>query len=88
MREQNRELMKRSGTVVYLRVKPETVFERLKEDTSRPLLQCEDPLQKIKDLMAARKDAYESCADVILDVDDLTPLECVDRLVTALEGKL
>ena len=67
----NRELMKQLGTVVYLRVRPETVYERLKWDTTRPLLQCENPLERIRELLESRKEAYESCADIIVDVDDM-----------------
>lgn len=77
----NRKLLKECGTVIYLRAKPETVYERVKNDNSRPLLQCEDPMCKIRELMAARKDAYEECADVIIDTDDLTMDEVLDRVV-------
>lgn len=70
MREENREILKKCGTVIYLRAKPETIYERLKGDTTRPLLQCEDPLERIQELLAARSEAYESCADVIVDVDE------------------
>lgn len=71
VRPENRELLKKLGRVVYLRIQPETVYERLKNDKTRPLLQCEDPLSRIKSLMEARKEAYESCADEIIDVDSL-----------------
>lgn len=74
VRAENRELLKQLGTVVYLRVRPQTVYNRLKRDTTRPLLQCDNPLERIEKLMAERKEAYESCADVILDVDDM-PME-------------
>lgn len=70
VREENRALLKEMGTVVYLRVRPETVYERLKDDTTRPLLQGEDPLGKIKKLMEERKEAYESSAELIIDADD------------------
>lgn len=81
VKEVNRALLKELGTVVYFRVKPETVYERLKDDTTRPLLQCDNPLQRIQELLEARKDAYESCADVIVDVDELTMDETVDKIV-------
>ena len=84
VREQNRSFLKQCGTVVYLRLKPETVYERLKEDHTRPLLQCEDPLGRIRELMAARKEAYESCADVILDVDELDADACANALARQL----
>lgn len=82
VREENRPLIKNCGRVFYLRVKPETVYERLKGDTTRPLLQCEDPLQKIRDLLAAREEAYSQCADVIIDVDELNADEIVNKIVS------
>lgn len=80
VREENRQLLKRMGKVVYLRVRPETVYERLKEDTSRPLLQCADPLGRIRELMESRREAYEDCADMIIDADDLEMEELLDRI--------
>ena len=64
---QNQPLIKTIGTVVYLRLSPEEVWERLKGDTTRPLLQCDDPLAKIRNLMKLRSPAYERCADIIID---------------------
>lgn len=87
VRQENRVLLKRLGTVVYFRVKPETVYKRLQNDTTRPLLQCENPLDKIKELLEARKEAYESCADVIIDVDDLTMNEVVDKVMQSTRVK-
>lgn len=80
VREENRELLKQLGTVVYLRVRPETVYKRLKNDTTRPLLQCENPLERIEKLLKERKEAYESCADVILDVDDMPMDEILETI--------
>ena len=85
VREENRTLLKELGTVVYFRVKPETVYKRLQGDATRPLLQCENPLQKIEELLTARKDAYESCADVIIDVDDLSMDEILDNIVAQIK---
>lgn len=87
VREENRELLKKCGTVVYLRLKPETVYERLKGDMTRPLLQCEDPLGRIRELMAGRREAYESCADVIIDVDEISLDECTEKILAAVQGE-
>lgn len=81
----NRELLKACGTVVYLRIRPETVYERLKGDTTRPLLQCDDPLGKIRELMEAREDAYESCADFVIDVDELSLEEIIERIESVIK---
>ena len=85
VREENRKLLKECGTVVYLRIRPETVYNRLKKDTSRPLLQCENPQEQIKNLLDARKDAYEECADIIIDVDDSASEELIAEIVRRLE---
>ncbi len=81
---ENRKLLRQCGTVVYLRVRPETVYERLKGDASRPLLQCEDPQGRIRELLEARKDAYEECADIIVDVDGVEMNNILDSIMEAL----
>ncbi len=80
VRPRNQELLKQLGKVVYLRVKPETVYQRLKEDDTRPLLQCPDPLGRIRELMESRKEAYEACADLVLDADDLDVDETMEKI--------
>ncbi len=81
VKSRNRQLLKECGTVIYLRTKPETVYKRVKNDDSRPLLQCEDPMAKIRELMASREDAYEECAEVIIDTDELTMDEILNQIV-------
>ena len=81
IKEENREILKRLGMVVYLRIRPETVYERLKEDTTRPLLQGENPLEKIKKLMDERADFYESGADLVIDVDELDTEQIMQKIV-------
>lgn len=71
VREVNRKLLKKLGKVIYLSVRPETVYERIKGDTKRPLLQCEDPLSKIREMIAMRAPAYRDGADFIVRVDTL-----------------
>ena len=70
MREENRRLLKRLGTVIYLRVTAETVCTRLAGDTTRPLLQGDNPQKRVQDLLEARSPIYEAAADFIIDADD------------------
>lgn len=81
MRQQNRDIMKTLGMVVYLRAKPETIYARVKNDTTRPLLQCDDPLSRIRELMAAREGMYEEAADVIIDTDALSVEQILSEIV-------
>lgn len=83
IREENHALLKKLGTVVYLRAKAETIYERVKHDTSRPLLQGDDPKGKIQTLMAQRADIYEKASDIIIDVDDKDFDTIIDEIVRA-----
>lgn len=70
MREENRQLLKKLGCVVFLRVTAETIYERLCNDVTRPLLQGANPQQKIAGLLEKRAAIYESAADIIIDADN------------------
>ena len=70
MRSENRDLLKKLGTVVYLKVTAETVCKRLAYDTTRPLLQGDDPEEKVRTLLDKRSPIYESAADIIVEVDE------------------
>jgi len=87
VKPENRKILKQCGTVVYFRVSPETVYERLKNDTSRPLLQCEDPFTRIRTLLESRRDAYEEGADIIIDADNKSMEAVLEELVAALQAK-
>lgn len=69
LREENRRILKELGTVVFLRVKPETVLARLEGDTTRPLLQGDQVEQKVRELLALRNPVYQEAAHVVVDVD-------------------
>lgn len=69
LREENREALKKLGYVVYLRAKPETIYERVKNDTTRPLLQTENPQERIRTLLNERENLYQAAADTVIEVD-------------------
>lgn len=85
VREENHALLKKLGTVVYLRAGAETIYERVKHDKSRPLLQCDNPQEKIQTLMEKRKAAYEGASDVIVDVDNKDFDVILDEIVNAID---
>ena len=78
LRKQNMKLMQQLGQVIYLRTSKETIADRLKGDTTRPLLQGDDYMEKIERMLLARSTYYERAAHHIIDTDDRT----VDELVT------
>jgi shikimate kinase len=55
-----------SSLIVCLTAAPEVIYQRAARDTNRPLLQVEDPLAKIKQLLAERASCYAN-ADLAID---------------------
>lgn len=81
---ENREALARNGLVLYLRGTPEHLYERTRHDRNRPLLQTENPLQKLRDLYAQRDPLYRAIADIVVD----TGRQSVSAMSRALFGKL
>ena len=69
LREENAQLLKELGVVVYLKAVADTIYNRVKGDTKRPLLQCDDPKQKIVDLLKIRNPKYEAACNYAVCVD-------------------
>jgi shikimate kinase len=79
---ENRERLRNGNLVIHLEVRPETVVDRLQNSRSgrpRPLLDSPDPLKRVKQLMADRREAY-SAAHVTIGVDNRTRYELVGEL--------
>jgi shikimate kinase len=74
--------LKGSGTVVCLTARPEVILERVRGNTDRPLLRGEDPLGKIRALLAARAEAYAK-ADVMIDTSALAVDDVVEAVLRA-----
>lgn len=82
--ERNRELLAELGYVFYLKITPEEVYRRLKGDTTRPLLQTEDPYTRIIGLLQQRDMWYEKCADEIITVEGKNKWLIADEIIRKL----
>jgi shikimate kinase len=65
--EENRRRLAATGTVVYLRARPEDLYERVRHDRNRPLLATGDPLARLRELFAERDPLYRAVADLTVD---------------------
>ena len=73
LKEENIELLKAQGKVVFLRAKLQTLENRLAADTTRPLLQTGQALtQRLQELIETRFPIYQRIADFVVDVDEKT----------------
>ena len=80
LREENRRIMKESGTTVYLSAKPETIYSRVFQSTTRPLLRGKKSVEEIREMMEERRPYYEAVADLTLQTDPLTPPEVAAKI--------
>lgn len=84
MREENVSLMRRKGIVVLLKASPETVFQRVKNSTDRPLLNGDMSLKHVTDLLEVRRPYYEAAAEIQIVTDGKSPEDICKEIEKAL----
>ncbi len=66
LRDINRQHLKDGGIVIYLKASADQLYQRIKNDKNRPLMQTENPLQTLRDLLQVREPLYFDVADLII----------------------
>lgn len=84
---ENRALMRERGIVFYLNVPPQILFERTRHDRNRPLLQVENPRQRIEELYRQRDPLYREVAHVVVDGGRTNPGTMVRLIEDALKKR-
>jgi len=85
LREVNRRHMHERGQVIYLRSTPEDVFRRVRHDTARPLLQVDDPLNRLRTLFEARDPLYREAAHFVIETGRPSVAMLVNMICMQLE---
>ena len=87
LREANRDLLNRSGFVVWLTVTPELALARMTADPTtaarRPNLTAAGGLPELRELIAAREPLYRAVADFTCDTAGRSPAEAAAAILTA-----
>lgn len=84
LRPENREQLDSHARVLWLRASTEILLGRVTRNSNRPLLAGSDPTERLTKMVADRYPLYESVADEVLDVDDLTMQQVVMCVVELL----
>lgn len=71
MREENRELLRRLGFVIWLDVDVPTLYERTSRTNHRPLLQQGDAQEALRKLLESRAPFYAESAHLRLDTSSM-----------------
>ncbi len=80
LRQENAELLKKIGLVVYLKASKETTIQRLSGDTTRPLLAGGNIEQKVDALLEQRIPLYTRAADVTILTDGKSFYEIINEI--------
>lgn len=87
LKEENINIMKNNGIIICLYASPKTILNRTINSDERPLLNVENPLEKIKELLNLRKPFYEKAADIMINTENKTPLQIVEEILSILKRK-
>ena len=81
--DETRNFLLENSVVFYLKASVDTLYERIKNDNSRPLLNTVNPKQKLADLLNLRELHYNE-AHYIIDTNSLSPY----NIVKEIQGRL
>ncbi|MFV0294199.1 MAG: shikimate kinase [Paracoccus sp. (in: a-proteobacteria)] len=82
IQSRNRELIRAAGIAVWLDASLETLWSRVRQRPTRPLLLTEDPCGTLASLLNARRPVYAS-ADLCVTTDAQSDIEATARHVIA-----
>jgi shikimate kinase len=88
LREASRQNLAARGVVIYLQCSPEQQFSRTNRDRNRPLLQTEDPLERLRQLMEEREPFYRQVADLVVSTEKRGTASVVKEIRRRLETEL
>ena len=81
---ENMKALRKNGIIIYLSATPEIVWERIKNQKHRPLLDVKDPLTEIRRLLHQRDPLYRQ-ADHVVDTKGLTGETTCDAILKILD---
>lgn len=90
IRDENRECVRQSGFVIWLRASLETIEQRLtadfKTESQRPNLTTAGGTDEIRQLLQQREPIYQQCSHVTIDTESKTVDEVVQSALAALKA--
>ncbi len=85
LNKDNQKALQSRGTVFYLSASIDQLYQRTHRDRNRPLLQTDNPKQKISELLAIRDPIYRSVADFVIETDGQSVRKVVDDILLCLD---
>ena len=84
---ETRRRIARKSIAIWLKADVETLLERVKRRSNRPLLKADDP-ERVLRRLAAEREPFYSCADIIVRSHDAPHQHVVNEILSRLENCL
>lgn len=84
LKPENISRLSKTGMIIFLKASPDVIYERLREDTKRPLLKVTNPLMRIEEIWNERLSLYQTAARLEIQTDMLKPEEVVAEILSEL----
>ena len=80
LRKENMNNLEKNGFIVNLHASRDVIYERIKSNNERPLLNKPDPKGEIDRLLEERKQYYKRC-DVSINTDNAAIVDLVEKII-------
>ena len=77
--------LQKNGIIIYLKADIEELYKRVKNETQRPLLKEQDPLEVIKKLIKKREKFY-LMANITIITDNKSPEKITEEIIKAIKN--
>lgn len=79
---ENREILRSSGTCVWLQASVEQIYQRIAGDANRPALtEHQSQLEEIRSMLNTREPWYRETAHLVLDTEKMGIQACVESIM-------
>ncbi|SIN68420.1 shikimate kinase [Sulfurivirga caldicuralii] len=85
LRPENRKHLRSRGFVIYLHSDVDNLFNRVRHDTRRPLLQNEDPKGTLAAILREREPLYLEVADLVVRTEDVPANQVMRKILNELK---
>ncbi len=87
LKSDNRKHLRSRGFVIYLRSDVDNLFNRVRHDRSRPLLQNENPKETLAAILKEREPLYQEVADLVVKTEDVPVAQVVRKILNQLKER-
>jgi shikimate kinase len=84
--EENRKILQKNSIVIYLKASPQEIYNRIKNETHRPLLKKNFSIEKISTIIDKREKNYIK-AHKIIDTDSKTPYNIAQEIIGVIDDR-